>query len=95
MEAAAMGLPVVAYDIRGCRQVVDDGTTGRLVPLHDVVALTEAIAELADGERRAAVGAAAAAKARADFDDREVVRRVLAAHDEAPRRHAGRRRRRS
>ena len=33
MEAAAMGLPVVATDIRGCRQVVDDGRTGRLVPV--------------------------------------------------------------
>jgi glycosyltransferase involved in cell wall biosynthesis len=95
MEASAMGLPVVAYDIRGCRQVVDDGTTGRLVALHDVAALADAIAELADPERRAALGAAAAAKARADFDDREVVRRVLAAHDVAPRRRPRRRRRRS
>ncbi len=32
MEAAAMGLPMVATDIRGCRQVVDHGTTGLLVP---------------------------------------------------------------
>jgi glycosyltransferase involved in cell wall biosynthesis len=28
MEASAMGLPVIATDIRGCRQVVDDGVTG-------------------------------------------------------------------
>ena len=28
MEAAAMGVPVVATNIRGCRQVVDDGVTG-------------------------------------------------------------------
>ena len=32
MEAAAMGLPIVATDIRGCRQVVDHGRTGLLVP---------------------------------------------------------------
>ena len=38
MEAAAMGLPVVATDIRGCRQVVDDGVTGMLVPVADPVA---------------------------------------------------------
>ena len=31
MEAAAMGVPVVATDIRGCRQVVDDGVNGVLV----------------------------------------------------------------
>ncbi|MDQ3178702.1 MAG: glycosyltransferase family 4 protein, partial [Actinomycetota bacterium] len=35
MEAAASGLPIVATDIRGCRQVVDDGVTGRLVPAFD------------------------------------------------------------
>jgi len=29
MEAAAMGVPSVVTDIRGCRQVVVDGTTGR------------------------------------------------------------------
>ena len=28
MEAAATGLPIVATDIRGCRQVVDDGSPG-------------------------------------------------------------------
>ena len=35
MEAAASGLPIVATDVRGCRQVVDDGTTGLLVPVGD------------------------------------------------------------
>ena len=48
MEAAAMGLPIVATDIRGCRQVVDDGRTGVLVPVGDVPALTEAIGLRAD-----------------------------------------------
>ena len=33
MEAAASGLPVVATDIRGCRQVVEPGVTGALVPV--------------------------------------------------------------
>ncbi|MCX7621335.1 MAG: glycosyltransferase family 4 protein, partial [Acidimicrobiales bacterium] len=43
MEASAMGLPVVATDIRGCRQVVDHGHTGLLVPVHDPVAIAEAV----------------------------------------------------
>ena len=30
-----MGVPVVATDIRGCRQAVDDGVTGLLVPARD------------------------------------------------------------
>ncbi|MGH9075311.1 MAG: glycosyltransferase family 4 protein, partial [Acidimicrobiales bacterium] len=47
MEAAAMGLPVVATDIRGCRQVVDDGVTGFLVPARDPERLSSALARLA------------------------------------------------
>ena len=39
MEAAATGLPIVATNIRGCRQVVDDGVTGLLVPVRSPVAL--------------------------------------------------------
>ena len=35
MEASATGLPVIATNIRGCREVVDDGLTGRLVPRRD------------------------------------------------------------
>ena len=35
MEAAATGLPVVATDVRGCRQVVERGVTGDLVPACD------------------------------------------------------------
>ena len=43
MEAAASGLPVVATDIRGCRQVVDDGATGLLVPVRDAGGLRDAL----------------------------------------------------
>ena len=39
MEAAACGLPIVATDIRGCRQVVDHDRTGLLVPPRDPHAL--------------------------------------------------------
>ncbi len=60
MEAAASGLPVVATDIRGCRQVVDDGRTGLLVPPRDPDALAAAIARIADdAPGRAAMGTAA------------------------------------
>lgn len=74
MEAAAMGLPVVATDIRGCRQVVADGVTGRLVPRGDVDALAFAIAELVESpEKRLHMGAAARAKAAAEFDQQQVI----------------------
>jgi glycosyltransferase involved in cell wall biosynthesis len=48
MEAAASGLPVVASDIRGCRQVVSDGVNGLLFPVRDVDAPTAAIARVGE-----------------------------------------------
>lgn len=74
MEAAAMGIPVIATDIRGCRQVVDDGVTGRLVPVRDPNALAATIAELAaDDALRRRMGEAARGKARRSFDQRRVI----------------------
>lgn len=43
MEAGLMKKPVVATDIRGCREVVKNGETGILVPLKDSKALAKAI----------------------------------------------------
>ena len=78
MEAAASGLPVVATDVRGCRQVVDHEVTGLLVPVRDPVALAGAIRALGeDPVARAGYGAAGAAKARREFDERRVVLTVL------------------
>jgi len=46
MEAMAAGLPVVAYAIRGVRDLVQDGINGRLVPLGEVKQMADAVAEL-------------------------------------------------
>jgi glycosyltransferase involved in cell wall biosynthesis len=74
MEAAAMGLPVVATNVRGCRQVVDDGRTGRLVPARDAGALADAIADIAGGPvLRQDMGAAGREKARKEFDHRRCI----------------------
>ncbi|WNG86966.1 glycosyltransferase [Mycobacterium sp. ITM-2016-00317] len=43
IEAGACGLPVVAADAGGTREIVIDDINGRLVPLRDVPALTEAL----------------------------------------------------
>ncbi|MFC2081634.1 glycosyltransferase family 4 protein [Candidatus Bipolaricaulota bacterium] len=43
LEAMASGVPVVATDIRGCREEVVDGETGFLVPVNDPDALAHAI----------------------------------------------------
>jgi glycosyltransferase involved in cell wall biosynthesis len=82
MEAAACGLPIVATDIRGCRQVVDHRRTGLLTPVRDAERLAEALRELIDGERlRTDLGAAAAEKARAEFDQQRVIDTTLATYD--------------
>ncbi len=78
MEAAASGLPVIASDVRGCRQVVDHEINGLLVPVRDADALATAVRSLGeDPPTRAAYGAAGAAKAHREFDERRVVRTVL------------------
>jgi glycosyltransferase involved in cell wall biosynthesis len=74
MEAAAMGLPIVATDIRGCRQVVEDGATGLLVPPKNAGALAAAIERLAsDPHLRQVMGGEAEAKARREFDQQRVI----------------------
>lgn len=78
MEAAAMGLPIVATDIRGCREVVRDGVNGILVPPKDATALAEAIRRLGEGpELRRSMGEAGRQIAVQRFDERAVVRTVL------------------
>ena len=85
MEAASSGLPTIATDIRGCRQVVDHGVNGLLVPIHDVDALTLAIAELAgDAPKRMAMGQRARLKAESEFDDQDVIDKTLACYRRLP-----------
>jgi glycosyltransferase involved in cell wall biosynthesis len=43
LEAMAMGRPIVTTDEPGCRETVQDGVNGRLVPARDVPALTAAL----------------------------------------------------
>lgn len=82
LEAMAAGKPVVATDIRGCREEVVDGVTGYLVPVKDAGALADAIGRLVDDpELRARMGAAGQARARELFDERLVFERLLAVYD--------------
>jgi glycosyltransferase involved in cell wall biosynthesis len=48
IEAAAAGKPIVASDVPGCREVVEHGKNGLLVPPGDPAALAEALALLAE-----------------------------------------------
>jgi len=78
MEAAAMGLPAVASDIRGNRQVVADGDTGILVPVRDAKGIATAIERLVDdADLRATMGAAARKRAAKEFDQQHIIDRTL------------------
>lgn len=64
IEAGASGLPVVATDAGGTREIAIDGVTGRLVPLRDVPALAAALLDtIGNPARAAAYGAAGRAQA--------------------------------
>ncbi len=78
IEAAAMGLPIVATDIRGCRQVVTDGVNGLLVPLRDPRELERALERLiTEPALRSRLGAAGRERALREFCERRVCELVV------------------
>lgn len=81
MEACALRVPVIATDIRGCREVVDAGRTGVLVPVRDAAALFEAMsAAVTDLAAARRLGDAARQRILDRFDERQVNERLLAAY---------------
>lgn len=82
-EALSMEVPVVAYDVRGCNDMIDD-TCGRLVPLGDTAALGRAVAELLalPDETRREMGRAGRAKMIELYDRPKCVTAWLAIYDE-------------
>lgn len=68
LEAAAMGLPVVATRIPGCSDAVETDVTGLLVPVRDSSALADALRRyLCDGALRAAHGRAGRRRVLRDY----------------------------
>ncbi|MBR4677164.1 MAG: glycosyltransferase [Bacteroidales bacterium] len=54
MEACAMGKPIITTDIPGCKETVDEGVNGFLVPVKNASALANAMIkyiELSDNEK--------------------------------------------
>ena len=78
MQAAAVGVPVVATDVKGTREVVVNAQTGFLVPLGDAEALADRLGRLLDdAELRRQMGARAVKHAREHFDEEQVVQRLV------------------
>lgn len=85
-EGMAAGLPTVATGIGGCREVVRDGLTGRLVKPGDPDALLAALTWLLDPacgpERRAEMGAAGRAVVQNEFTQDVQIERLLTLYRE-------------
>jgi glycosyltransferase involved in cell wall biosynthesis len=74
LEAAACGRVVVTTDVPGCRDAINPGITGVLVPVRNAFALADAIQDLInDPIRCKSMGAAGRVMAEKVFDVRQVV----------------------
>ena len=90
LEAASMGLPVVATRVTGCVDAVVDGGTGVLVEAGDVRALAGALTRyLEDTELRCLHGHQARARVQALFQPEDVLKAVLSEYEDARRLCAG------
>ncbi|MGF6781260.1 glycosyltransferase family 4 protein [Paraburkholderia sp. GAS334] len=77
MEASAMGRPIVATDVPGCREVVADGVNGWLCEVKSADSLAAKLAQMLDmsGDERRAMGERGRKKVASEFDEKVVVER--------------------
>jgi glycosyltransferase involved in cell wall biosynthesis len=88
LEAAAAGRPVVATAAGGTAEVIQDGATGRLVPVGDEPGLGRALADLlAEPEAGRRLGVAARADVAIRFGIDRFVAETAALYEEMDRRH--------
>jgi glycosyltransferase involved in cell wall biosynthesis len=91
LEAMALRRPVVATNVGGVPEMVQDGVTGLLVPPHDPVALGVAVARLLTDHPLADMVARAGHDfVHANFSLDEMVRAISAIYDEGAAAVAGR-----
>jgi len=77
LEAMAAGRPVVATDVGGCRELVEEGTTGHLVPPDDPEGLAErAVRLLSLPDRGRSLGEAGRRRVFAEFSAEAMAGRV-------------------
>ncbi|MBS0444563.1 MAG: glycosyltransferase family 4 protein [Proteobacteria bacterium] len=80
LEAAAMGKPLIASDAVGCRDAVDDGSTGFLCDVRSAGSLAEKMREMLrlPAEQRDAMGLRGREKMAREFDEGIVLDRYFA-----------------
>jgi N,N'-diacetylbacillosaminyl-diphospho-undecaprenol alpha-1,3-N-acetylgalactosaminyltransferase len=78
LQALSMGKSIVTTDNVGCRETVDEGENGFLVPIHDSEAFALAVKKLlCDDKLRESFGRRSRAKAEEEFDESIVVDKVM------------------
>ena len=79
LEAAASARPVIAADRAGCRETLEDGVTGFLVPVNDEEAVINAVGRFLSmtKEEKMEMGRRGCEKIRREFDRRIVVEMFL------------------
>src|SRR5258708_37965419 len=79
LEAAAMAKPIIATDVPGCRQVVDDGQSGFLVKVRDATDLAEKMERMIKlaPPQREQMGLRGRQKMIREFDERIVLEDYL------------------
>ncbi len=83
LEAASMEKPIVTTDTVGCREIVDDGVNGFLVPIKNSKALTERIEFFIDNPKvRVEFGKKGREKVLREFDVKIIVEQYLRLYEE-------------
>jgi glycosyltransferase involved in cell wall biosynthesis len=78
IEAAASGKPLVATDMPGCREIVQHGINGALVPVRDNKQLARAIRDiLLDDQRRDEMGRRSRYLACSEFSEDQVISKTF------------------
>ena len=79
LESCTTGRPIITTDRSGCREVVDDGVNGFVVPEKDSAALAHALEQFISlpAEAKAEMGRQARKKVEREFDRQIVVNRYM------------------
>jgi glycosyltransferase involved in cell wall biosynthesis len=83
LEAASAGKAILTTDVPGCREVVEHGKSGWIVPVRDPSSLEEGLKILLlDHELRNQLGKAAREKAISEFDQEIIHKKTLQVYEE-------------
>jgi glycosyltransferase involved in cell wall biosynthesis len=78
IEAASCGRPIITFDMPGCREVVQNGVTGFVLPAKDVGACKSAVRRLLeDADLRQKMGLAGRRRVETTFSLDRVIRQTL------------------